>query len=178
MGVPDPGAPTTFSPLILALLRHGIAHDAGPDTEWRDEPRRLTTEGLERMRQAARGIATLELPVETVLSSPLTRCAETAGLVADRLGNEVREHAALRPGMRSDLLIDLLAEYHDTQGLLVCGHQPDLSLVVADLTGAAVDFRRGSLAVIRLDGLRHRAGTLTGLYAPRVLRRLGRATTD
>ena len=93
--------------MILALLRHGIAEDAGPDTDWRDEPRRLTNEGVERMRQAARGIAGLDLPAEVVLPSPLTRCTETAGLVADRLGMPVREHPALRPGMRIDPLIDL-----------------------------------------------------------------------
>ncbi len=127
------------------------------------------------MRRAARGMAGLDLAPEAVLTSPLTRCTETAGLVADRLGVSVREHPVLGPGMRVDDLMHLVAEYPDATGLVVCGHQPDLSLVVADLTGASVEFRRGGLAVMRLEGLRHAGGTLLGLYPPRVLRRLGRA---
>jgi phosphohistidine phosphatase len=36
--------------------------------------------------------------------------------------------------------------------LLLVGHEPDLSGVVADLTGARLDLKKGGLAVVRLEG--------------------------
>ena len=160
--------------MLLALIRHGIAEDAGPHTGYRDEPRRLTDAGITRMREAARGIARLGIHPEAIISSPLARCAETAELVAAPSGATVRLHDALRPGARAAALLDILADYPDADCVAVCGHQPDLSLITADLTGGSlVDFRRGTLCLIDLERLRPQGGILMALYPPKVLRRLG-----
>ena len=56
------------------------------------------------------------------------------------------------------------------QRVLVVGHEPDFSQVVYDLTGARVDFKKGGIAAVRMDGTR---GELIALLRPRELERLG-----
>ena len=53
--------------------------------------------------------------------------------------------------------------------MLVVGHEPDFSQVVYDLTGGRVDFKKGGIAAIRLDGSR---GELIALMRPRELARI------
>ncbi len=36
--------------------------------------------------------------------------------------------------------------------VLLVGHEPDLSTVVAELTGARIDLKKGGLAIVRIDG--------------------------
>jgi phosphohistidine phosphatase len=162
--------------MLLALIRHGIAEDAAPRTGYRDEARRLTDAGATRMREAARGIARLGLRPDAVISSPLARCAQTAQIVAEPLRATVRLHEVMRPGARASALLTVLAEYPDADCIVVCGHQPDLSLIAAELTGGSmIDFRRGTLCVISLERRQAHGGILMGLYPAKVLRQLGRA---
>ena len=53
--------------------------------------------------------------------------------------------------------------------MLVVGHEPDFSQVVHDLTGARIDFKKGGVAGVRLDGTR---GELIVLLRPRELERI------
>ena len=160
--------------MLLALLRHGVAEDAGPTTGHRDEPRRLTEEGARRMRAAARGMRALGLAPAEVLTSPLPRCLETAEIAGAALGAEVHRDARLAPGMGLELLLEVLAERGWAGELMLCGHQPDLSRAVADLTGGGdVEMRKGSLALLQLDAPRASGAVLVALYPPRALRALG-----
>jgi phosphohistidine phosphatase len=162
--------------MLLALIRHGIAEDAGPSTGYRDEPRRLTHEGAERVRAAAVGMARLGIRPDAILTSPLARCAETAELVAAATGQAVRRHDVLRPGAQAAALLDVLAEYPDAACVLACGHQPDMSAITRELTGGRADYRRGTLGLIELAELRPGQGILVGLYPAKVLRRIGVAS--
>nr|WP_203600792.1 bifunctional RNase H/acid phosphatase [Streptomyces sp. SID9727] len=89
---PDLGAPAT-----LVLLRHGetaltpqkrFSGSGGTDPA-------LSPAGLEQAERAATAFATRST-VQEVVSSPLRRCRETAGVVAARLGLEVRVEDGLR----------------------------------------------------------------------------------
>lgn len=157
----------------LALLRHGVAEDAGPRTGWQDGPRELTAQGRTRMITAARGIAALDLGIDVILTSPLARCHQTAEIVGGALGVNAMVDERLRPGLDLNGLVDLLLEWPDAQAPLVCGHQPDLSLLTADLVGGLVEFKKGALALIEVPVLHERAGHLVALYPPAALRRLG-----
>lgn len=158
----------------LLLLRHGIAQDAGPDTGWRDEPRALTARGIARMQEEARGMAALGVRADAILTSPLVRCRQTAEIVAAAIGGGVREDARLRPGADLDLVEDILLEHPDAGSVLLCGHQPDLSQLVAALTGGgSAEFRKGSLAILEVASPRPAGGRLRALYPPAVLRALG-----
>lgn len=156
----------------LLLMRHGVAEDAGPATGFRDEPRALTADGAARMEVAARGVARLGLGIEVVVSSPLVRCRQTASIVAGALGLGVTEDDRLRPGADLERVADLLLEHPDAGTVLLCGHQPDMSGLVAELTGGMVAFRKGTLAVLEMDRPRPHGAHLSALYPPASLRAL------
>lgn len=153
-------------------MRHGVAEDAGPATGFRDEPRALTDEGRARIELAARGLTRLRLGVEVILTSPLTRCRQTADIVGAALRVPVQEDRRLAPGAELDDVADALLPHPEAGCVLVCGHQPDMSSIVAQLTGGLVEFRKGTLAVIEVDALRAHGGYLRALYPPASIRAL------
>jgi len=158
-------------PRRLYFLRHGLADRAayaGHD----DRLRPLTPAGIARMEAEADGMASLDLDCDLVLSSPLTRCLQTAEIAARALGlaDVLVAEPALACGFDFADLADLLAGHPDARAPLLVGHEPDLGLVVSRLTGGAdLVFKKGSLARVDLDpgpGLR---GELVWLLPPKVL---------
>jgi phosphohistidine phosphatase SixA len=158
--------------ILVGLLRHGVAEDAGPQTGWQDAPRALTDEGRVRMSSAAAGITRLGFTFDAIVASPLVRCAQTAEIVGAELGVPPALDERLRPGFDIARLCDIVLEHPEAEAILLCGHQPDLSNVTWDLTGGWVGFKKGALAMIELDEPRPRAGVLVGLYPPSALRKL------
>ncbi len=126
------------------------------------------------MRGAARGMRALGIAPDLALTSPLLRCRQTAEIVCEALGGAPVEDPRLRPGMSLGDLDDALLGHPDAGAPLVCGHEPDLSQIVAELTGGGmVDFKKGSLAVLDVESLRTSGGRLRALYPPATLRLLG-----
>ena len=150
----------------LWLLRHGEAepHDARPDAE-----RRLTDRGREQSRVAGCALAALKIQVHLAFTSPKVRARDTAVLACEPLGVEPIEHAALFAGFDVTDALELLAAAGPDQRVLVVGHEPDFSQVVYDLTGGRIDFKKGGLAGVRLDGTR---GELIVLLRPREIERI------
>ena len=150
----------------LWLLRHGeaVPHDAAPDAE-----RALTDRGRAQAADAGRALAALGVVVHLCFTSPKVRACETAGLACEPLGVEAVEHAPLAEGFDADEALALLHAGGADQRVLVVGHEPDLSQVVHDLTGARIDLRKGGVAAIGMDGAR---GELLVLLRPRELTRI------
>jgi phosphohistidine phosphatase len=150
----------------LWLLRHGEAepHDARPDAE-----RRLTDRGREQSRIAGCALAALKIQVHLAFTSPKVRARDTAVLACEPLGVEPIDHASLFAGFDVSDVLELLAAAGPDQRVLVVGHEPDFSQVVYDLTGGRIDFKKGGIAAVRLDGTR---GELTVLLRPRELERI------
>lgn len=162
----------------LILLRHGAAEDAGPATDHRDEPRPLSAAGAARVREVAAGMRVLDLGADALLTSPLARCRQTADLVGAALGLTPREEPRLAPGMGLDVLADVLLGHPDAERVLVCGHQPDLSQVVADLTGGgAVRMSKAAVAVLDVDAMRAGGARLSALHPPAALALMGAAAS-
>src|SRR5256885_16047970 len=65
----------------IYLLRHAIAETRDPERYPVDANRPLTREGRGRMARAARGMRSLGLRFDLVLTSPLVRARQTARLV-------------------------------------------------------------------------------------------------
>ena len=76
----------------------------------------------------------------------------------------------LANGFDRDDALELLGRHDDDARVLVVGHEPSFSQVVHDLTGGRVDFKKGGVAAIRLEGGR---GELIVLLRPRELESLG-----
>ena len=150
----------------LWLLRHGEAepHDARPDAD-----RRLTDRGREQSRVAGRALAALKVQIHLAFTSPKVRARDTAVLACEALGIEPMDHAALCAGFDVADALELLGAAGPDQRVLVVGHEPDFSQVVYDLTGGRIDFKKGGIAAVRLDGTR---GELVVVLRPRELERI------
>jgi phosphohistidine phosphatase len=157
----------------LYFLRHGIAADVGPEGSG-DAGRPLTAEGIEKMKEAARGLRRLGVRPDVLLSSPLVRARQTAEIVRRAFGLESRLVEALAPGCDIARLRDLLGEYRSAEGVMVVGHEPDFSTLVGLLTGGSrVQLKKGGLARVDLETVDEGAGTLVWLLPPMALRKAG-----
>ena len=151
----------------LWLLRHADAepHGTRPDAE-----RRLTARGKRQARTAGLALARLEVEFEQILFSPKVRARHTAELAAGEWTagqrERLREHQPLAGGFRLEQASELLAGLGADGRLLLVGHEPDLSGLVAELTGGSVDLKKGGVAAARLEGL---GGELAILLRPRDL---------
>ena len=117
----------------LYFLRHGIAEDHS--ATGRDQDRRLTEEGREKLRRVLKRAAAAGVEPSLILSSPYKRAVETAEIAASELHykGEIREH-------------------RDQPSILLAGHEPLFSSTVALLLGSTrqmVDFRKAAL--VRID---------------------------
>jgi phosphohistidine phosphatase len=151
----------------LYFLRHGLAD--WPDWDpARDHERPLTQEGLKKMKEQAKTLAALDLKLDAILSSPYTRAYQTADIVATRLGLEVKTEPLLAPGFTADKLASIVEAYAAAQALLLVGHEPAFSMVIAELIGGGrVQLKKGALA--RVDVNADLKGELVWLLQPRVL---------
>jgi phosphohistidine phosphatase len=106
-------------------MRHALAALSGP---WADADRPLTAEGEQQAREAARGLACLQLGVQRIQSSPAERCHHTAQIVAETLAlpaDQVDVSEALSIGTTLPRVVQELR--HRTEDtVLWVGHQPVL----------------------------------------------------
>jgi phosphohistidine phosphatase len=135
---------------VIYLLRHGEAERKGGD----DASRRLTPEGERQAETAGRAVATLGLPIDTCLTSPKVRAADTARLACEALGIEPEVAERLREGG-----FDALALAAGRNNVMLVGHNPDLPNEIARLTSAKAKLRKGGLAIVE-------DGTLLALLRP------------
>ncbi|MFI5005651.1 MAG: SixA phosphatase family protein [Solirubrobacterales bacterium] len=167
----------------LWLLRHA---DAEPHGTRQDSERRLTERGERQAHLAGVAIARMGVEFEGLLSSPKVRALRTATVAAEawsadrsretlasgehpRFGQRARleVHPPLAGGFDAGQALAALAEVESDGRLLVVGHEPDLSSVVGELTGARIDLKKGGLAVVRIDGSpTHPGGELVVLLRP------------
>jgi phosphohistidine phosphatase len=132
----------------LWLLRHGDAesHGSRPDFE-----RRLTERGGRQSRAAGRALARLGVRFDHVFTSPRVRALDTARLVCAELDLEPVVHAPLGGDFDERDAAELLAATADGGAVLLVGHEPGLSGIVAALTSARIEMKKGGIAAIR-DG--------------------------
>ena len=95
-----------------------------------------------------------------VFSSPRVRALETARLVCAELDLEPIIHEQLSGGFDERHADELLAATGAGSALLVVGHEPDLSGLVAALTSARIEMKKGGIAAVR-------GGQLVELLRPR-----------
>ncbi len=163
-------------PAQLWLLRHGeaVPHESKPDHD-----RELTARGERQSADAGSALARLGLEFAGCFTSPKVRARDTARLACAALNVEAREAASLADGFDADdafaLLLDAAADApadaDPDARVLAVGHEPSLSQVVHDLTGARVELKKGGVAAIRMT----RTGAeLLVLLRPRELESLAR----
>jgi len=152
----------------LWLLRHAEAEPHGTRA---DHERRLTERGEQQARAAGVALRRLGMRFEEILYSPKERARRTAELAAESFtpaqGKRVREHELLASGFEAAQALELLAGTRSDGRILLVGHEPDLSRVVSEITGARIDLKKGGLAAVRLE--RGAGGELILVMRPREL---------
>ena len=165
----------------LYLMRHGIAFAADEPGIESDMRRPLTPKGTKRIRRAARGLQSLGVSFDAVLTSPLLRARQTAEIVAAALGLEahLQEIAELAPQHSVEHLISAVTRFDDKEDLLLVGHEPLLSDLFSFFMGGKNDLsfavvqKKGGLCRIEIDTLPPgQPGRLHWFLTPKQLRRL------
>jgi phosphohistidine phosphatase len=153
----------------LWLLRHGeaVPHDSQPDQE-----RELTARGERQAIAAGEALARLGVEFDACYTSPKVRAIDTARLACRSLNIEPIVHEPLSADFDRDDALELLRAHGEDARVLVVGHEPDFSRVVADITGGRVDLKKGGLAAVRETG---GSGEQIVLLRPRELESLARS---
>jgi phosphohistidine phosphatase len=150
----------------LYLMRHGHAEDAGAGMD--DHDRRLTENGKARIAAAGRVLKQLSVRPDTIFSSPRVRALQTAEIVAEALGIPVQIREEVNFGFSVAGIQTLTSDLpHDASAMFV-GHDPSMSMVVGQLSGAEVSMKKGGLARIDLFAPEASKGELVWLIAPKV----------
>src|SRR5207248_5163892 len=145
-------SPEAGNIMQLYVVRHGIAVESGegiPD-DWRP----LTDKGRRRFQKMARAFGKLGRRLDLILTSPLVRAVQTAEILAGETEpGEVAVLAELDPKFDVEAVRNAIASRAGkAEAVAIVGHEPQLSSVLAALTGvsqAEIDLENGT--IVRVD---------------------------
>ena len=164
----------------LYIVRHGIAIDR-EDAQCPPDPERfLTEEGIEKTRQAAKGVAEIAAVPDLMLSSPYVRALQTAEIFAKALEypkDKIRKTDFLLPGAESLQLFRELSRDKDSSVVYVFGHAPHLDDLIATALNSKqhiTSLKKAGAALIELKRLVPPAGELIWLSTAKILRKAGK----
>ena len=160
----------------LYLLRHGDAVDLAAGGYARDADRRLSEAGQAEVRAVTAGLERLDLKLDLLLSSPLTRAWQTAAIVAERL--PVGRGPVVCPALVPDGdLSGALTAARGAGRVMLVGHLPLLGEMIGWLLwgdpSLGTPLRTAGLCRIDLDDqARPGDGELRWFLPPRLTGRL------
>lgn len=163
--------------LELYLIRHAIAAERGE--EYPDDSKRpLTSSGMSKLREAAKGLNELDVSFDLIITSPLVRTKQTAEIIAGTLKEkpQVVTSDALAPAGTPAGVVQELARHAKQARIALVGHEPNLGELAARLIGAksSIEFKKGAVCRIDFEVLPPKGiGHLRWFIPPRVLRKLG-----
>jgi len=160
----------------LYIIRHAIAVDEGTSEYESDSERPLTDKGRKKMRQIAKGLRSLGVEFDLILSSPYVRARETAEILAEvfKMKKKIDFSDNLIPMGNPELLITEVNEKFSVESMAVVGHEPQLSALVGLLVGENgkidVTLKKGGVCYLSADDLhQERRATLQWLLTPGIL---------
>ncbi len=136
----------------LYLMRHGIAEDGEPGTQ--DSERRLTPEGKTRAAAILKLARRTGVKPDLILSSPYLRALQTARIAQQELSvaESILEFPALVPYGSPEDTWKQLRDYAQFSSLLLTGHEPQISHLIAYLLNSpALLVEVKKAAIIRID---------------------------
>jgi phosphohistidine phosphatase len=164
----------------LFLLRHAKACARSP--KWRpDGARPLTRDGEKKMFSVARGIQSLDLSFDLILTSPYLRAFRTAEILGEVFeSKKVFETKNLIAEAEPRAVIgEINKNFPDLTQIVLVGHEPFMTRLISVLLsgqeGLSIDLRKGGFCKLSVQDLRFgRCACLDWLLTPRQLARLQR----
>lgn len=154
----------------LYFVRHGIAEELAAS----DFDRALTKRGRRRVATSAQVMKRLGIAPRQIFSSPRLRARQTAGIIAEALDIPVTLSEAVNFGFDLGDLRRVTRNLGADDEAMFVGHNPDMSLLVSELTGVDASMKKGGLARIDVLGRYVDEGELVWLIAPKVFDALQR----
>ena len=147
--------------MLFYLLRHADAERVAAS----DASRKLTDKGHEQAVRMGKFCQEHGIIPQLVLTSPVCRARETAQHVVDELQNgELIEAPWMACGMSPESALKELKSYAAFNSVMLVGHEPDLSSLIACLLGLensqSIDVRKASLTGVELNKLAPGVGVL------------------
>ncbi len=138
--------------MFLYLLRHA---EAGP-YQADDFSRRLTEKGIGQAQRVGEFLSAREIKPDLLLTSPVLRARETAEIVAEKIGGADPTLAPwIACGMSPETALEELAGYAKLDSVMIVGHEPDFSTLMATLIGMessdSINVSKASLTAIELS---------------------------
>ena len=147
--------------MLLYLLRHAEAEPHCAD----DFSRRLTEKGGKQARRVGCFMKEQCMRPDLILTSPVVRARETAGIVSRILGKtDISEVPWAACGMNPERALAEIQAYSRFKSILLVGHEPDFSSLVSTLLdlgkSSSVNISKASLTQIEAQRLVPGAGVL------------------
>jgi phosphohistidine phosphatase len=133
----------------IFFLRHG---DASSDSRYDDSERPLTDLGMRQATMVGTFLQRMNVTIDSVISSPLTRAQETASIILSNFKNrQATVSELLLNGSDPRHLFEHLSQLKAPSVLLV-GHEPyvseTISLLISGNRKADIEMRKCSLALV------------------------------
>jgi len=156
--------------MLLYLLRHAEAEPHCAD----DFSRRLTEKGYKQARRVGCFMKEQFIKPDIILTSPVVRARETSEIVAKVLGKvDLVDVPWAACGMDPERALGELGTYNRFKSILLVGHEPDFSSLVAKLLdlgkSTSVTVSKASLTAIEASRLVPGAGVLQFLLPVKCL---------
>lgn len=149
------------------------------DAQERDAERLLTREGRREMVDVAKFISNLQIEFSLIATSPLKRSVGTAEIVARKLRrlNRLELWDELRPTGDSSELLRKLSHLGPTKQVMLVGHEPYLSTMIAELVagkiGVNLVLKKGGLAKVRITSFKPTvSGELRWILTPKLMKKM------
>ena len=156
--------------MLLYILRHAEAEAKIVS----DYERRLTTHGHEQAKSVGCFCSEHKIFPEIILTSPVVRAKQTAEEVFAVLKKgELIEVPWMACGMDPNVAFEELPTYKKFKSVMIVGHNPDLTYLIATLLGLknafSFEVRKGSLTVIEVKEFSFGSGVLKWSLPPELL---------
>lgn len=140
--------------MILYVMRHAEAVEASDMLK--DEWRYLTEKGRAAAEKVSSAIARIGPKPRLTITSPLTRAVQTAEIAAQKAcrKNAVSASELLLPGADTGALVTHLKSCKDAGRIMLVGHEPQLSALVASLLGreeGVISLNKGACVTLKYN---------------------------
>lgn len=150
----------------LYFVRHGQANRVAAS----DELRQLDEVGIREATRIGRALAEMGIKPVQIFSSPRLRAQETAQLIGQALGIEPTINDACNFDFSAQSALNLAEPFAHEEELMFVGHNPSMSEVVMELSGARVELTTAAVAcVARVHPPASSSAILKWLLTPKML---------